>query len=379
MHIWRSLTHLSRPRAVAPSAILVAALLAAALPAAAGTILVAANGVDGSTCGTKAVPCRSIDQGILRAANGDTIMVGPGLYGDLNHDGVLSGPGEEIPSNALCNCMILVSKSVTIVSRDGAGETIINTGGAIAGGTPLDGVLITGSNAVLGKPKKGFTITGVAGAATAAVRVANTTFGVHVAGNRAIRNAGAAFVIDGSQHVVEANRAFANGSAFSVQGIGHLVTGNLATANAVGVGISGSGHIIRGNSVTATANSGMSVSGSEIQVVGNVAAGNQFEGFFLSGTNQTFTGNAALANGRGLLIENVDATKVTVTKNTFMGNVGCGLETNLITNGPVLAPKCFWGAASGPGVDPADEVCGAVVDPVATAEIKVKVKLPPAD
>jgi len=81
-------------------------------PTSAATIVVAANGIDGAACGTKATPCRTISQGITRAANGDTIVVGPGHYGDLNGDGQLSGPGEETPSDP-CTCVISVSKPVT--------------------------------------------------------------------------------------------------------------------------------------------------------------------------------------------------------------------------------------------------------------------------
>ncbi len=358
------------------AALLAVAMLLAPHVTPAATVVVAANGIDGPACGTKTAPCRTINHGIARAANGDTIVVGPGHYGDVNGDGQLSGPGEEIPADP-CTCVISVSKPVTVLSRDGAGETIIDAGGAITGGIALDGVRMGASNAVLGQPKKGFTITRARGAG---VRIAGSTFGVHVAGNRAIDNVGTAFVVDGSQHVLEANRAFANGGALTVQGIGHVIAGNLMTANAVGVGISGNGHVVRGNSISGTANSGMSISGSDMQILGNVAAGNRFEGFFLSGTHQLFSGNGAFANGTGLLVESVDATTVTITKSAFVGNGGCGLDTNLITNGPVAATKCFWGAPTGPGADPADDACnGTVAVPFATSEPKIGVKVKPAD
>ena len=46
----------------------------------------------------RTAPCRSISRGIANAADGDTIVVGPGRYGDLDRDGTLSEPNEEGPS-----------------------------------------------------------------------------------------------------------------------------------------------------------------------------------------------------------------------------------------------------------------------------------------
>ncbi len=52
----------------------------------------------------------SITQGIAMAATGDTIIAGPGMYGDLNADGILgNSPGEEVPS-AGCGCMLSVNR-----------------------------------------------------------------------------------------------------------------------------------------------------------------------------------------------------------------------------------------------------------------------------
>jgi len=59
------------------------------------TLNVANNGVDSDICGAASAPCRSISQAIANAADGDTVVVGPGRYGDLNGDGRLGGPGEE--------------------------------------------------------------------------------------------------------------------------------------------------------------------------------------------------------------------------------------------------------------------------------------------
>src|SRR6516162_4268083 len=70
-----------------------------------GTLYVANNGLDGPACGPKTTPCRSITHGISNAAAGDTIIVGPGLYGDLNDDGTPATPrARRRPRRAVAAC-----------------------------------------------------------------------------------------------------------------------------------------------------------------------------------------------------------------------------------------------------------------------------------
>jgi hypothetical protein len=98
-------------------------LLLASAPAGAGnpgTVYVASNGLDGPACGTAAEPCRSINRGLAAAADGNTVLVGPGFYGDLGADGMFTEPGDESTGGACADCMILVAKRVALVSRDGA-------------------------------------------------------------------------------------------------------------------------------------------------------------------------------------------------------------------------------------------------------------------
>jgi len=66
--------------------------LAAALPVQAATRYAANNGLDSNPC-TKTAPCRSITKTMSVAAEGNTIIVGPGLYGDLNRDGIVGNAG----------------------------------------------------------------------------------------------------------------------------------------------------------------------------------------------------------------------------------------------------------------------------------------------
>ena len=90
-----------------------AASLALAPSAQAKSVFVAGTGLDGPACGAKAAPCRSITNALASAAPGDTILVGPGKYGDLNNDGALDDPGDE--TGALgCDCVLAVNKPVTL-------------------------------------------------------------------------------------------------------------------------------------------------------------------------------------------------------------------------------------------------------------------------
>ncbi len=351
-------------------------VLGSAWPAGAATLLVAVNGIDGAACGTKAAPCRSIGKAIEHAIAGDTISVGPGHYGDLNHDGTLAGPGEEAGTVAV-GPGIFIGKRLTVLSRDGAGETVLDFGNATSLGNDVNGVSIVANGTVFGKPKKGFTITRV-GADAAGVRILGIAVGVHVAGNRVVDVGGTGFAIDGAQHVVEGNRAFGCTAGFDVFGTGHTIRGNLGVRNAVGFGIGGTGHLVQQNSAAAN-NIGMNVNGSAHRIVENVVTGTRFEGIYIGAEGSTITKNSSIGNARGMLIEGIDASAITVTQNNVMGNFGCGIETNLISGGTVLAPQNFWGAASGPGPDPADDECGVIANPFATKEIKVRAKLKPAD
>ena len=105
-------------------------LLAFAPQAHAATRYVADTGTDGASCGINlATACRSISQAVELANPGDTILVGPGRYGDLNRNGVLGEPGEELgylTPPASCSCVLPIEKQVIILSSGGAAVTIID-------------------------------------------------------------------------------------------------------------------------------------------------------------------------------------------------------------------------------------------------------------
>jgi hypothetical protein len=85
---------------------------------------VANNGIDSPDCGKRKGPCRSISQAIHNAAAGDTVSVGPGIYGDVNHDEDYNDPGDEhLAPNG--ECIVCVDKRLRLISTDGAQNTVI--------------------------------------------------------------------------------------------------------------------------------------------------------------------------------------------------------------------------------------------------------------
>ena len=289
------------------------------------TLWVATNGVDtvaAPECGKLATPCRSINKALSLANNGDSIIVFPGRYGP-DTEGTPPAPG--------CNCMINVNKSVTLTSRDGASETIIDAGGAAA-----DAVAITAPNVKFGKRLKGFSLVN---AGAAGLAVASGVTGAMIVGNQAGSN-DVGFEIDGDGADVDNNRAGGNGfSGFSVRGTGNELMGNLAAGNSL---------------------HGFAVFGSGQKLNMNIAIDNVV-GFTIAdaATSITLMGNAALGNlGPGVEIAALAGT-VSVTKGSIFGNDQGGANCGLLNHSPgtINATMNFWGAMTGPGADPADDAC----------------------
>src|ERR1043166_2678990 len=150
-------TRVYRPLGVLCASALLSAI--AALPVhAATTWYVGNNGDDNFNppCGAKLLPCRSVSKAIASAVAGDTIIVGAGIYGDLNGSGTFGDfPGEEAAEiGSGCECMIKVDKQLTIKSHDGAEVTLLDAGGLTQS---VVHILATQANGtVFGKPNKGF-------------------------------------------------------------------------------------------------------------------------------------------------------------------------------------------------------------------------------
>ena len=349
-------------------------VVAVAATVQAAKLHVANNGVDSATCGDKSTPCRSISQAIQNASNGDKIIVGPGQYGDLDGDGTFGETGEEDAEvGGGCFCMIKVDKPLAIESRDGAFATVLD-----AGGVNISVVSISTGGVVLGKKKKGFTLTH-GGNTSSGLLITAGTNGVRVTGNVATANSGYGFLFGGS---------------------GHLLTGNVATANEIGFAFSGSGHRFSGNVASANGVGGFVFDGNGHLLTGNVATAND-NGFIFIGSGHLLSGNSALGNKRfGIFIENFGGVEsATITKNNLFGNNSqpIAIGVNTFTNCGLLnrsgdsftAPNNFWGTTTGPGTfgspqpEPADNVCddlsvsgsSTTVPSFVTKEFKVKVNV----
>jgi parallel beta-helix repeat protein len=325
------------------------------------TLNVANNGVDSPTCGRRDDPCRSISQAITNASAGDLVLVGPGRYGDLNGNGVFGEVGEEAGTPGSCFCMIDVNKRLRFASREGAPATVLDNGGS---GVAV--VRITASNVVFGIPFKGFTVTG--SNLQGGVRI-EADKDVWVMGNIAQSNVGA----DG----------------FSVlRGTGHRLIGNVSSSNGHGFGIFANHTLVRGNIAVDNQNAGFRIDGSGNRLEANRAISN-LNGFLMGGPDHLLRRNSAIGNrlsGIAIGAESqfggpTSRTRIEQTNiygnNTLINSAfpNCGVQNSSGTI--VIAQNNFWGAASGPGVDPADMACNlvatsnTVVKPFAIKEFKL--------
>jgi parallel beta-helix repeat protein len=295
--------------------------------------------------------------------------------------------------------MIKVNKAVVIISRDGADATVLD-----AGATPISGVVIQASGVIFGMPKKGFTIWR-AQDSTGLVVVANTA-GNKIGGNVAKFTGispcpcppgilGNGFAIDGSEHLVNGNLSVNNHGGFIINGSGHRIVENLAAENGgAGYLILGNNHVVRRNVANNSGGDGFGVGGTDSTIEDNLA-GASGDGFGFSGTNHLVRGNVASGNlqfgfkigaspggitltrnaARGNLEGGVYLSAVaTVTNNDLYGNndgtstlgfTNCGLLND--TGAAVTATNNFWGAATGPGANPADDVCNTFGSTTTTA------------
>jgi parallel beta-helix repeat protein len=331
-------------------------------PALARTLRVASNGIDSGACGTSSQvqACRSISQAIANASSGDKIVVGPGLYGDIDGDGAFTTPGDEAAEvDTGCDCLIDVDKSVTITSRDGATATLLTAGGATVDRL----VSISASNVVFGQKGKGFEMLGDGAAHGIEVMPAASTATVagHVVGgfNSGIR-------VAGTTATLASNRLAVNTDGIRLVAGGAAVTDNTCQRNTRGISIDNAPG-------TNTLSKNLVNSNDNGVVVANPGAPQTISKNVISGN--TASGIAVLATAPN------NAT-VTAVANSIFGNGettgNCGLVDQ--SDGTIEATGNYWGAAAGVGGNPADQVCVGVAGGTTnfgspeTREIKVKVK-----
>lgn len=339
---------------------------------------VANNGADSASCGSNADPCRSIGRAIRLASDGDTILVRPGFYGDVNSDGDFADPGDEVfdASSFPGTCLVCIDKRVKLLSTHGADVTIIDGSGTELFG-PMDGVAIFASGVTFGAESHGFTVRRIS---NTGVLVRPEAGDVTVAGNHASENgvdddsSGIGFVISVGAGVAQVRNNRATHNDF----FGFLVSSDLANPGAArivdnaahdnrlaGFAIeSGTGpaYTLVGN--VATGNSGgFSLNGRGLVVRRNVAIDNNVGMQIASGaSNLLLVGNSIIGGRLGGISILIDAPgPIDIHRNNIYGNAGgvsssieanCGISNQ--SGRQVDARNNFWGLPGGPGVDPAD-------------------------
>jgi hypothetical protein len=315
------------------SATIVLAIVAS-LPAEALTRHVAVNGVDSPTCGTRDEPCRTITQGVAQADPYDTVLVGPGSYRVAD--------GEGTPA---CQCVVWIGKpGVRVISVGGAAATLITDDGVYAGGTNGTVVRISQANPTLavedvtfGEAGRGFTVLVYA----SEIDFPNSGIlgGTWVSDNVVLR---------------PARLGAASGAGIRAQ---HMARNRVIGRFRAGLVVSDFGTL--SNNVAVVGGPLISTSRAFVilgaaDVVGNLAMHHEI-GFLVMCSAvgcPLFEGNSAIQNGTGITVLTVQP--VVVTSNNIYGNVcGVGADPSLVD----LSGN-YWGAATGPGVDPADDLCG---------------------
>jgi Periplasmic copper-binding protein (NosD) len=328
-------------------AVAIACLCSSATTEAA-TLQVANYGTDAPSCGERSHPCRSIGTAMANASDGSTIVVGPGVYGDLNGNSILGEAGEEVDDPA---GLVVVRKTLTVVSSHGAGSTVIDSGAARA----VTAVSIRASDVVFGRKNKGFTILNGLGDG---LRVEVGAQRVSIVGNVVLQARFTGFVFQGGAAVVRDNWALRLPSGF--------------------YGIAGSLAVLEGNVAANDQNTGFAFIDVGGAVVRRNVANNNGVGFYFGFTFPTepglaeFSWNTITANrSYGVRIDAYDVPEAGFTQSLHDNNVygngelfyggirNCGLTVSNFSQWVLTldAANNFWGAAT-PGGDPADAAGG---------------------
>jgi parallel beta-helix repeat protein len=327
-------------------------------------VLYAANdGVDGPTCGARSNPCRSINETIAHATDGALIIVGPGRYGDVNLDGDLT---EELPDPA-CSCVFDINKRLTIISRAGAAQTILDMGRL---GRDLN-VRIASTGTVFGVELRGFTVMAIYNPFSPTVRV-----GIRIESSDRTLVAGNTVEMQGGPELGSVG-------IWVQDGTGHRIRGNISAHNSNGIVVNAGGNRISGNSFYDNALRGLYIDGRDNLIQFNVSVGNE-HGMRLAGPGHLVFRNSFIGNRvDGISIEG-SSNDLRLTRNNFFGNgtvatifgeslLNCGI--NLGGPGEAIdARNNYWGSPQGPGPDPADAVCNStavLIQPVAKTEVRI--------
>lgn len=352
---------------------------------------VANNGVDKANCGERRSPCRSIFQAISNAQTGDTILIGPGRYGDLNGDSDFDDPGEEHPGHQ--GCLVCVTKRLRVQSLNGAPSTVIDAFAPQVVGL-VNVVLITEDGTTFGGPSKGFTIANSPGSGL----LVDSAGDVRIQGNISLNNPGFGFSFTADRGLigVYGNTAIGNigtSSGFAIRGpftsgsSGRVVLiGNKAMRNQNGFffaapdGVVTSHRLFRnfasnnGNFADRAGN-GVVVGASGVRIEENTLAANVI-GMLINEADTRATGNTITGNfSSGVLFSPGAGTGNEVKRNNIYGNAVASCQLENQSDEIVDARNNFWGSTTGP-VPPATIVCDVpgptLIQPIATQAFPIR-------
>lgn len=327
------------------------ALVPAAALAAGNIIHVANNGIDGAGCGNETAPCRSIGAGISAAMEGDTVLVRPGRYGELDGDDALGGPGEE---TGFGYGVVDITKPVNVLSTHGAGSTTIR------GISSLNSVVfIAADGAQFGERHAGFTLYG---SGSEGVGSAGDVASGKIAGNIA-RDMVVGFQIS-SMGAVEISHNTAIGNyGFGIIGnssgdsagtvfIHHnLVQG---TGNGVGIVLGGRGAHRASANESSRNDIGLQLAASPARVTQNVISNNRIAIAYTGYSDGPPAGlpiaarNALVGNSGGALwVSPFAEFDIAFRQNNIYGNDYCTVQN--LSALDINARQNFWGSIAGPG------------------------------
>jgi len=299
------------------------------------TVNVANNALDTSNCGAADNPCRSISQAIKNAFDGDTIVVGPGIYGD-----------QEFGTPPFA---IVIDKELSIISEDGPSATVINV--RDTGRWP---VKIFASNVNFGRRGHGFMLVANSIAPFSGISVNVGASAVTVEGNL-VTGFGRGIDVAGNRGSITNNIVIGNGEGLDIHGEHNTASHNISNGNFGGGGIL--------------------VSGMAQLITDNIANANTFTGIRVTGgTDHQITENSVIGNGNEGVSLDFPARATVIRNNLYATASNCGLKNN--NNVGIVATENFWGAPTGPGPDPADNICNigaATTDTSSFRRIEVKI------
>jgi hypothetical protein len=372
--------------------------------AAQAVVNVQGYGVDAAGCGAADSPCRSITRALAEVRAGGTIRVGPGRYGDVERNGLFDlgdeGPAAQPFADKRRWSVIPIEKPVTIISTHGAEVTTIDIGPDVSptgAARRRHAITIHADGVTLGTAGHGFRVIGGQAPEEGGVWVVDGASNVRVSGNIVegyldpvgTRTGGGIHVEASSAQVLVTDNQMLHGSIGAdlvlqfpdsaltdgpVSAFRNVVRDNNLGAGIVGKGITFSAGVVDGNGLGVIAidedvsDGGMADDPSRPRVAlrDNWFTSNGEYGLHL-GSVGAVVRNAVLGNVRGGVNVQVDGIVLNFQLNNVFGNgvVAAGIYPHLKNCGFVttttfqpVARNDYWGAATGPGPDPADDSAG---------------------